>query len=52
MVVIVGVFPAKGVQNEWCAKRLEAELVMVPWQRSTLKSEQESAILTLETAVS
>ena len=43
------VFPAKGVQNTWRAKRLAVELAMVPWTRFTLKSDQEPAILALKT---
>ena len=42
------VYPAKGVQQPWCAKRLAAELAALPWQRFTLKSDQEPAILALK----
>ena len=38
---------AKGAQNERCAERLAAVLLMVPWQRFTLKS-QEPASLSLQ----
>ena len=44
------VYPSKGVQNVWCAKRLAAELGQVPWTRFTLKSDQEPAIMALKTA--
>ena len=42
------VYPAKGVQHEWCAKRLGHELAMVPWNRFVLKSDQEPAIVSLK----
>ena len=41
---------AKGVQNEWCAKRVVAELMMVPRKRFTLKYDQEPAISASKTA--
>lgn len=44
------VYPAKGTQHEWCANRLAAELAMVPWDRFTLKSDQEPAIMMLKAA--
>ena len=42
------VFPSKGVQNSWCAKRLAVELAALPWPRFILKSDQEPAILALK----
>ena len=42
------VYPAKGTQNAWCAKRLAVELAMLPWPRFILKSGQEPAILSLK----
>jgi hypothetical protein len=42
------VYPAKGVQNPWCAKRLAVELAMLPWTRFIFKSDQEPAILALK----
>ena len=42
------VFPSKGVQNSWCAKRLAAELAALPWPRFILKSDQEASILALK----
>ena len=29
------VYPAKGTQHTWCAKRLAAELTLLPWRRFT-----------------
>ena len=42
------VYPAKGVQQPWCAKNLARELAALPWQRFTLKSDQEPAISALK----
>ena len=42
------VYPAKGVHQPWCAKRLAPELAALPWQRFTLKADQEPAILALK----
>ena len=42
------VYPAKGVQIEWCARRLGHELAMVPFNKFVLKSDQEPAIVSLK----
>ena len=42
------VYPSKGTQNPWCAKRLAVELAMLPWPRFIFKSDQEPAILSLK----
>ena len=42
------VYPAKGTLHTRCAKRLAAELALLPWRRFTLKSDQEPAIVALK----